>query len=185
MRVGIITQPLEMNYGGILQNWALQQALKRLGHAPITIDAYQRFTTPHYVFNYLRAKTLRMMGKKCNLPRRYHGATRSENTGRFIEQHIDKTRVMWDYKSSVVRKYHLEALLVGSDQVWRRWYIKDHMTDMYLKFAEGLPVKRIAYAASFGVDKWEYTKEQTEACAPLLQQFDVSFMDILVAIAAA
>lgn len=54
MRVGIVTQPLEMNYGGILQNWALQQALKSLGHEPITIDAYQRYSTIHYWFNCLR-----------------------------------------------------------------------------------------------------------------------------------
>ena len=33
-------------------------------------------------------------------------------------------------------------------------------------------MKRIAYAASFGVDYWMYTPEQTAVCAPLAQQFD-------------
>lgn len=172
MRIGIVTQPLEMNYGGILQNWALQQALKRLGHDPITIDAYERFSTPHYIFNYLRASVHRLIGRHSNLPRRYRGAMRSERTGRFIENHIAKTKVMWDYKHSVVRKYRLDALMVGSDQVWRRWYSKGHLEDMYLRFAQGLNLKRMAYAASFGVDYWEYTEEQTKACAQLLQQFD-------------
>ena len=172
MRIGIVTQPLEMNYGGILQNWALQQVLKRLGHDPITIDAYQRFSTSHYVFNYVRAMAHRLIGKQCNLPRRYHGAMRSERTGRFIESEIVKTPVMWDYKRNLVRNYHLDALLVGSDQVWRRWYSRGHLEDMYLRFADGLPLKRLSYAASFGVDYWEYTDEQTAACARLLQQFD-------------
>lgn len=172
MRIGIVTLPLEMNYGGILQNWALQQALKSLGHEPITIDAYQRFSTPHYVYNWVRSWSKRLMGKKAYLPRRYKGAVRSERTGRFIEKHITKTHVMWDYKRSVVIKYHLDALVVGSDQVWRRWYSRDHLEDMYLKFTDGLPVKRIAYAASFGIDKWEYTSEQTAACSPWAKQFD-------------
>ena len=38
MRIGIVTQPLHNNYGGILQNYALQQILRRLGHTPVTID---------------------------------------------------------------------------------------------------------------------------------------------------
>lgn len=172
MRVGIVTQPLEMNYGGILQNWALQQEVKRLGHEPITIDAYERYSTPHYAYNCMRVWWHRQLGKKWGYPSRYHGATRSATTGRFIEENIVKTRVMWDYKRSVVRRYRMEALIVGSDQVWRREYCASHLTDMYLAFAKGLPVKRVAYAASFGVDEWSYTPEQTEACAALLRQFD-------------
>ncbi|WP_413630600.1 hypothetical protein [Parabacteroides distasonis] len=42
MKIGILTQPLRGNYGGVLQNWALQHILIRLGHEPITID--KRFT---------------------------------------------------------------------------------------------------------------------------------------------
>ena len=40
MKIGILTSPLKSNYGGILQNWALQQVLIKLGHKPITIDIY-------------------------------------------------------------------------------------------------------------------------------------------------
>lgn len=172
MRIGIVTQPLEMNYGGILQNWALQQVLKRLGHDPITIDAYERYTTAHYVYNWMRVWWHRQRGKKWKYPTRYHGATRSETTGRFIEQKIVKTQVMWDYKRSVVRSYGMDALIVGSDQVWRRAFCEDHLADMYLGFAAGLPVKRVAYAASFGVDEWDYTAEQTAHCGELARGFD-------------
>ena len=172
MRIGIVTQPLEMNYGGILQNWALQQVLKRLGHDPITIDAYERYSTPHYMFNCLRVACDRLRGKKRRYPKRYRGSMRKPTTGEFIERHINKTNVMWDYRRSVVERYHLDALVVGSDQVWRAKYNGNHLEDMYLRFAEGLPLKRIAYAASFGLDEWEYTPEQTLACAKLAQQMD-------------
>ena len=172
MRIGIVTQPLEMNYGGILQNWALQQVLRRLGHDPITIDAYERYSTPHYYFNCLRALWGRMKDKKRKMPKRYHGSLRQPMTGEFIEQYIAKTRVMWAYRRSVVKRYDLDAIVVGSDQVWRAKYNGDHIEDMYLKFVEGEPLKRVAYAASFGVDEWEYSTEQTETCARLAKQMD-------------
>ena len=38
MKIAILTQPLLYNYGGILQNYALQCVLKNLGHDPITFD---------------------------------------------------------------------------------------------------------------------------------------------------
>ena len=172
MRVGIVTQPLEMNYGGILQNWALQQALKKLGHEPITIDAYQRYSTVRYLLNSMRTIVKRMAGHKAYMPNPYKGALRNELMGRFIEQNINKTKVMWQYKRSVVKQYGLDALVVGSDQVWRAKYNGDHLEDMYLRFAEGLDLKRVAYAASFGVDQWEYSAEQTSKCAALAQRFD-------------
>lgn len=38
MKIGILTQPLAANYGGILQNYALQTVLNRMGHEVETID---------------------------------------------------------------------------------------------------------------------------------------------------
>ena len=40
MKIGILTQPLHANYGGLLQNYALQQVLLRAGHEVETIDTY-------------------------------------------------------------------------------------------------------------------------------------------------
>ncbi len=38
MKIGILTQSLHANYGGLLQNYALQQTLIRAGHDVETID---------------------------------------------------------------------------------------------------------------------------------------------------
>lgn len=51
MKIGIVTMPLFANYGGVLQNYALQKVLKALGHEPITFD-YQR---SYSFYNYLRS----------------------------------------------------------------------------------------------------------------------------------
>ena len=42
MKVGILTHPLETNYGGILQAFALQTALRKMGFDAITIDRHNR-----------------------------------------------------------------------------------------------------------------------------------------------
>ena len=49
--IGIITQPLGYNYGGILQNYALQRALKKLGYTSITIDDAFRYSYARYLFS--------------------------------------------------------------------------------------------------------------------------------------
>ena len=38
MRIGILTLPLHTNYGGILQAYALQTVLARMGHEVVIID---------------------------------------------------------------------------------------------------------------------------------------------------
>ena len=38
MRIGILTLPLHTNYGGILQAYALQTVLERMGHEVTLID---------------------------------------------------------------------------------------------------------------------------------------------------
>lgn len=44
---------------------------------------------------------------------------------------------------------------------------------MFLDFVQDKQVKRIAYAASFGTDKWEFTPQQTRGCKALAQKFNL------------
>lgn len=65
-------------------------------------------------------------------------------------------------------------MIVGSDQVWRAPYNIHTLFDMYLNFLKDLPVKRIAYAASFGTDNLnEYSSRQIDKCKSLLKRFDL------------
>ena len=73
---------------------------------------------------------------------------------------------------SIVKEYELDALIVGSDQVWRPRYNVRTLPDMFLRFAHSFKGRKIAYAASFGVNNWEFSKGQTSLCATLVKQFD-------------
>ena len=47
MKVAIVTHKLLHNYGGVLQAYALQKALRELGHTPIGIDCVPPLMSRH------------------------------------------------------------------------------------------------------------------------------------------
>ena len=40
MKIGILTFHSQLNYGGVLQCWALQTALEKMGHEVVVIDRW-------------------------------------------------------------------------------------------------------------------------------------------------
>ena len=73
--------------------------------------------------------------------------------------------------SHQAKEGNYDAYVVGSDQCWRPRY-NEFLTSMFLDFAKEEKPNRIAYAASFGTDQWEFTQEETLICSPLAQKFD-------------
>lgn len=176
MKTAILTQPLRTNYGGILQNYALQQTLKSMGHEVYTLD---KAVTDHAsLWKILKRAGRIVFGK---MPASYlfyekkykqDYSVFTQHTRAFVNRLINLylyTDLREDMKSN-----SFDAYVVGSDQVWRRGY--GDMEDVFLGFTRGWEVKRVAYAASFGVDKWEYTQEETEICAAFAKQFDAVSM---------
>lgn len=179
MKIGIITQPLHSNYGGLLQNYALQQVLKRFGNEIVTLN--QDFAQPsklRLLLSFVKTFILRLIGKGNN--RKYPFIISKEqkayirkNTNYFIDKYINKTEVLNTFNDfrNYTLNHNLDALVVGSDQVWRPRYNKNVLRS-FLDFTEGLKIKRITYAASFGVDYWEFADDQTTKSKELIQLFD-------------
>ena len=65
----------------------------------------------------------------------------------------------------------IDAFVVGSDQVWRPKYAPN-LGDVFLGFVKTSGVRRISYAASFGVDHWEFSPKQTKFCSALAKRFN-------------
>lgn len=178
MKIGILTQPLHANYGGLLQNYALQQTLVRAGHEVETIDWGGG--------SGLRAMLYRMKERVLHafLPNRFsplkykpnnnEQAIIQRNTNHFINTYINHTEAIHSYDGFVrqAAKGKYDAYVVGSDQCWRPCY-NAFLSSMFLDFVQDKQVKRIAYAASFGTDKWEFTPQQTAVCVPLAKKFDM------------
>lgn len=171
MKIGILTQPLKSNYGGVLQNWALQQVLIKLGHEPVTIDYLPPLPWKKFILSTMKSLVYWFIPsrRRTFLRRKYR---RKPVFGDFMEKNVRTTHVCGSYSMRVVREYGMEALVVGSDQVWRPLYNQNCLYDMFLRFAWRFGGKKIAYAASFGVDAWEFSDKQTSVCARLARGFD-------------
>lgn len=170
MKIGIVTQPLLANYGGILQNYALQQILKRMGHEPVTIDYIPKLPIYRYLLSCVKTLALFFIPGKRRSFVPYPKYQRNTFITPFVDRYISKTRTVHKYSSSLISKYSIEMVISGSDQVWRPMY-NFYLEDMFLHFVQ-TDVRKIAYAASFGVDNWEYTGKQTRCCSQLAKRFD-------------
>ena len=171
MKIGILTQPFRGNYGGILQNWALQRTLRSMGHEPVTIDILPRSTIGRFILSTIKSFVLWFIPSRRRTFQKWSDK-RNPLFEDFVNRQIVKTHVCRRYSMDIVEEYGLEALLVGSDQTWRPMYNVGMLSDMFLGFACDFTGKKVAYAASFGVDYWEYTERQTSFCASLAQRFD-------------
>ena len=98
---------------------------------------------------------------------------REQNTQAFINHYIHR-RVVRSIQSGVMNE--VDAIIVGSDQVWRPKYFKAQwktgIEQAFLQFADSYHIKRVAYAPSFGTEEWEFSEEETEKCAQLLHIFN-------------
>ncbi len=162
MRIGIVTfWHSDDNYGQQLQCWALQRYLKKLGHEPFLI----RYLYKESVWR----KWLKIMVKTALIypllgwwrhreVRRMEAVNRVKNKVRrfeeFRDNHINQTqRIYGTLKELRLDPPVADVYIGGSDQIWHpvllRW--KDSRA-FWLDFG-GDRVRRIAYAASFGVDK--------------------------------
>ena len=180
MKIGILTQPLNTNYGGLLQNYALQLIIKRFGYVPETIDHEGRYSWFYiflskvkgyfsYVLNPLECE------KPTYSPSRKEILTIRSNTDRFINKYIYHTSPLHSVAefNNISNMNRYDAYIVGSDQCWRPKY-NSFLEEMFLRFAgKQRNVKRIAYAVSFGTDKWEMDERKTELCSYLAKKFDL------------
>ena len=170
MKIAIVTMPLGNNYGGLLQAYALQETLKRLGH-DVWILQRGNQSKRHEILRACR-NIIYLILHKFYVSQK-DKITLSKNTIYFSSQYINpKTPKLRSQRSlrNYLVKNGIEAIIVGSDQVWRPRYV-DQIEHYFLNFSSDIDVKRISYAASFGVDKWEFSDEQTKTCKQLLEKF--------------
>lgn len=171
MKIAIVTLPLHTNYGGILQCYALQTVLERMGHDVRVLSRPQYGRSYYIIYPLAVCKRLLkrfLLGKDVAILKAPHQIVR-QHTDRFIHKYIHQyEKRVWT--SKIASRF--DAIIVGSDQVWRPVYFQP-IEEAFLSFLGDSDIKRIAYAASFGVDNCdEYTSEQLKLCSQLLQKFN-------------
>ena len=169
MKIGIITLPLIGNYGGIIQAYALQKVLKDFGNEVCLIEKCgnsilkKLYLAARYVIQCLNGHSTPLFGNN------QKETASLQKIDSFISNNINRINVR---SYSQLNGRNFDCLIVGSDQVWRpKYFGKYEIFNAFLLFAKRWHIKRIAYAASFGTDKWEYSKIQTWICKNLIRRF--------------
>lgn len=172
MKIGIVTQCLIANYGGLLQNYALQQALRNLGHTPVTFDLLpEPKDKKKYILSLIKDYLYRLLNHKTSGVFFHSLGKRKPHIDAFVKANYSLTKRLFSLNSKLCIKEGFDAIIVGSDQVWRRAY-NEKITDSFIGFASELKIKRIAYAASFGINELEYNDHELAECKQLLRKFD-------------
>ena len=172
MKIAILTLDLQTNFGGILQAYALQTVLERMGHEVTHLQAkHSRLHNP-VVMPLVWCK---------RLYRKYFQGDRQlpifenpykwagKNTDRFISSNLNcRFLAPEEWNEGLAREY--DVIVVGSDQVWRPNYTSD-VTRFFTAFLGHSDICRIAYSASFGVAVNEFSDEQIACGREYLKLF--------------
>lgn len=150
MRIGILTFHSQLNYGGVLQCFALQAVLRSMGHEVCVLDRWldpdnetlvgcRRFGLRRFAL--IIRDLMRLNGVLSTLIRR-------RKTMAFIRKYLNLTDYHFYKWQQAPKSLGLDYLVVGSDQVWNCAGPKD--PSVYL-LRGAPPVRSIAYAASIGM----------------------------------
>lgn len=149
----ILTHPLSNNYGCLMQAYALQVILRDKGYRVVTDKNACRMkdnaSWPRLCFRYFHKLFLKITGHIEDSAK--NRETISVNTEKFIKNNINT--ICFFEKNHINPKIDINdysTYVVGSDQVWRKGMM--NIDPYFLTFINNTHIKKIAYAASFGVD---------------------------------
>lgn len=174
MKIAVLTLPVYTNYGGILQACALCETLSGMGHDVTLINRQAKFydTFPDKVHIFLKnfIRGLKGEDKKVYLDSCIY-ARRTENLKSFFDArlHLGRKIHTTEALKAELENGGYDVLVIGSDQVWRPVYAPVLEEFFGAVCPENLSL--VSYAASFGVDEWEYSPEQTARCGKMLERF--------------
>ena len=166
MKIRILTQPIGHDIGGILQNFALMTVCKKFSDDVKTFNIPMPKPIYFPVLKY-GACVKRIFFKIFFNPRMVVRWWLEERPFR-IPQEKDVVRLG---NCKKLKRLDMEdsCFIFGSDQIWRK-VMSPRLMTYFGDFLKN-DVPRIAYAASFGVDYWQFDENETGKIIPLLKMF--------------
>ncbi len=144
MKIATITFHKAINYGAILQCYALQKAINNLGFDSEVLNYDCKMISAGYMLIRTDSK-IGFVKSLIRLPYYYHRQRKYNN---FIKKYIAISRE-YDHRDLVNVANNYEAIITGSDQVWN-YNLTGSDSTYFLDFVQEQR-KRLSYAASFGI----------------------------------
>lgn len=157
-KVGLLTFHYTTNYGGVLQAYAVIQLLEKLNVEASTID-------------YRPIRALRVYAKALFLNKNFlHGFLKYIKFSRFIYLNLKLSPCRSYHRKKLIRICNAyDALIVGSDEVWKTSSFRGFDPSFFLNFSSQSQ-KKISFSASVGGE--ENFAGNCKAVSQLLSGFD-------------
>lgn len=161
MKIGLLTPHYAYNYGAVLQAFALLVYLQRLGHEVLIINRRPQWLAAIPSFWGRCARKLQELTQGRNF---------LSNESVYLQPQTEPIIALRDVDK--IKTYHFDAIIVGSDQVWRDDYIFTTFGyNIFLDFLDSRETRKIAYAPSFGKDTWQQPEVVRRRVETLLHDF--------------
>lgn len=164
--IAILTFQSSNNYGALLQCYALSKTIESLGCKVSIINLQKEYIKDfsHLDFK-IKQKTLVKNYLTNTIFQREFAVFRKK----YLSDKFTKSIKRLEGLKTLSDKF--DSIVVGSDQVWRQAYTKKTLSSFYLDFASE-STKKIAYAASFGLDYFEGDIEVEKKVNKLIHKFN-------------
>lgn len=156
-KVGILTFHYSNNYGAVLQTYALLEVLTQIGVEPIILNRLVKNERHINILKHIK-KAIR---------EKYINRAFVDFRKKFLNLISPPVYQTEDFENIIKS---IDAVIVGSDQVWRWEYVKTKGFNNFLDFVPD-NVTKCSYAASFGINKFEESNEVINRIRYLLSRF--------------
>lgn len=181
MNIGLLNLPVDNNYGGNLQRYALIKVLQDMGHdvthlnLRFSFNPYPWYTLCYIVLRRLASRIIKRNGCDIFPPEyRYQNEFKKKCavTDIFYNRYVKHTKPIYN-KQGLKKNKKFDAFIVGSDQVWRKkiasfYGISTFFFD-FLPYFNKTPL--IAYGVSLGTNENELNHEDLYILTPLYKKF--------------
>lgn len=161
MKIGILTFHSQLNYGGVLQCWALQTVLERMGHEVVVIDRefeHQIRSIKGIFKDWSVKEFIKFLVKLVALRPDALRVFRYARTVSFVRKHLHLTPYSFKSWDAAPKELGVDCIVVGSDQVWNGTW-----NDLGVYTLDGAPptIPAIGYAISLGMTQLPENKVET------------------------
>ena len=171
-KCGLITYHSAYNFGSVLQAYAMQQTLSKVGYATDIINYRMAEQKEFYQVLY-RTKYGSKLWLKDTLMRPCQGdrIARMQRFENFFSAHFDLTPEVGEPEAVSAQWHSYDVVVSGSDQIWNKHSCElEHNDWKYMDpyLLKGFTGRKISYASSVG----GMTEEELQRILPELKSFD-------------
>lgn len=152
MKVGIITMHRVINFGSVLQAYALQQKIKQLNHDVEIVD-YIYPNKEHYVHLSPLKRMINQMTRFIkNAVIGFPDLRKKRRFSQFWKKDLNLSRNQYELREEIIATPpEYDLYMTGSDQVWNTKFTK-HDDTFLLAFVNERTKKKVSFASSFALD---------------------------------